>query len=342
MDTSLVAPTIPTAVVEYTLEQNPAAVYLAGLSRGSRPTMIGALVKIASLLTNGKTDYLSVNWAALRFQHTSAIRSRLAEEYSAATANRMLSALRGVLKAAWRLGQMSADDYQRAVDIGRVLGETLPAGRALTGEEISALISACVRDKTPAGARDVAMIAMLRTTGLRRAELCALEMSDYNPADDTLVVHGKRNKERVAYITNGTKDALRDWLIVRGDKPGPIFCPVNRGKHVVIRQMHHGAISVFNMLRKRSIEAGVVNISPHDLRRTFATDMLDKGEDVLVVSGLLGHASLNTTKKYDRRGEGAKRKAVERISVPYQSRSTCADQHTCSEDSASVPDDSVC
>ena len=93
------------------LDQRPAAVYVAGLAHGSRRTMRAALDKIAGMLITG-ADALTINWAALRFQHTAAIRSKLAEQYSAATANKMLSALRGVLKAAWRLGQMSSDDYQ--------------------------------------------------------------------------------------------------------------------------------------------------------------------------------------------------------------------------------------
>ena len=81
------------------LDQQPAAVYLAGLAHGSRRTMRDALNTIAERL--GAADALTVEWGALRFQHTAAIRAQLAERYRAATANKMLSALRGTLKAAW-------------------------------------------------------------------------------------------------------------------------------------------------------------------------------------------------------------------------------------------------
>ena len=102
-------------------------------------------------------DSLQVQLGRLRFQHTAVIRPKLAELYSAATANKMIAALRGCLRATWRLGQMSSDDYQRAIDIDRIEGDTLPAGRALTTGEIAALLDACVKDQSVAGIRDAAM-----------------------------------------------------------------------------------------------------------------------------------------------------------------------------------------
>ncbi len=313
------------------LERNPAAVYIASLAKGSRPAMRGALNAIARLLGTPETlndkgeevTCLACNWAVLRFQHTAAIRTKLAETYSAATANKMLSALRRTLKEAWRLELMSADDYRRAVDVEPVTGSTLPAGRALTAGEIMALLDVCMNDPTPAGARDAAMLALLRSCGLRRAELCALKLDDYTPTDGLLVIHGKRNKDRTAYVTNGAADALSDWLIVRGDGAGPLFCPINKGGHVDIRRMFPEA--VFYMLRKRSEEAGVKDLSPHDLRRTFVSDLLDAGADISTVQRLAGHASVNTTARYDRRGEEAKRHAVELLHVPYTRRKPEAD-----------------
>ena len=91
------------------LDRHPAAVYLASLSEGSRRTMCGALDTIADLVSGGDVDALGLDWSALRFQHTMAIRSKLAETYAPATANKMLSALRGVLKAAHQLGQIDAE-----------------------------------------------------------------------------------------------------------------------------------------------------------------------------------------------------------------------------------------
>ena len=114
------------------LDQNPAAVYLAGLSAGSRRTMRQTLDVIAGLVSGGTVGAFGLDWAALRFQHTAAIRSRLAETYSAATVNKALSALRGVLKAAWRLGQMDAEAFQNHVRNCPVCLETMKLEKRLT------------------------------------------------------------------------------------------------------------------------------------------------------------------------------------------------------------------
>jgi len=84
-----------------------------------------------------------LDWAALRYQHTAAVRARPAADCSVATANRLLSALRGVLREAWRLGYMSAEDYQRAIDIANIKGEAIPAGRELSQDELMALVQTC-------------------------------------------------------------------------------------------------------------------------------------------------------------------------------------------------------
>ncbi len=302
----------------YPLERNPAAVYLASLRESGRRTQRTALDRIADLLTGGRADALTCNWVAVRYQHTAAIRTRLAEEYSPATVNKMLSALRRVLKEAWKLGYMSAEDYHRAASVENVAGETLPSGRELNSGEITALMMACGRDPGPAGVRDGVIIALLYSAGLRRAEVVALDLSDSDPDTGRLVVRGKRNKERYAYLTGGALDAMADWMIIRGDDPGPLFWPINKGGK--LRKARLTTQAVYNMLVKRRKEAGVKSFSPHDLRRTFVSDLLDAGADISTVSKMAGHANVQTTARYDRRPEEAKRKAARLLHVPYQRR----------------------
>jgi len=299
------------------LDQHPAAVYLAGLgSEASRHTMRRALDTIAELASGGRVDALGLDWAALRFQHAALIRSELAKRYAPATANKILSALRGALKAAWKLGLVDAEDYHQAASVENVKGETLPAGRDIPAGELAALVGACEADQSPSGVRDAALIGLLYTCGLRRAELVALDLVDLD--GESLRVRGKRDKERLVYPTSGAAVALDDWLAIRGEDPGPLFWPVTKGGKLRRRRMTTQA--VWKRIKYRARQAGIKDLSPHDFRRTFVGDLLDAGADISTVARLAGHANVQTTARYDRRPEAAKRKAAGLLHLPYRRR----------------------
>ena len=300
-------------------DRHPAHVYIARLGSGSRRTMSEALNTIAGILTTGRANAETCPWPAIRYQHTAKIRVALIERYKPATANKMLAALRGVLKESWRLGYMTAEDYHRATDVHTIKAQTLPRGRALASGEIAALMGTCGRDSSPAGIRDAALIAILYGAGLRRSESVGLDLSDFNLETGELVIRGaKGRKDRLAYATNGSADALKDWLVVRGGEIGPLFCNVNKGGKIKIHRMTDQA--VLHILKKRANEAGVSAFSPHDLRRSFISDLLDAGGDISTVQQLAGHSNVQTTARYDRRGEATKRKAAELLHVPYFKR----------------------
>jgi len=295
-------------------DRNPLAVYLAGLKPTGRRSMLSKLNRVAGLL--GHTNALSVPWAELRFQHVAAVRSKLQEEnLAAATVNATLAGLKGVARAAFNLGLMSGEDLERIRSVRPVRGEKLLAGRALTRDEVSALLRACVRRDGAGGARDAALIALMSAGGLRRAEVVALDRADYDAEKGELVVRGKGDKERMLYVTGGAARALTDWLERRGDEEGALFQPVSKGGRVLRRRMTDQA--VYNALVKRARQAKVRRFSPHDLRRTFVSNLLDAGADVVTVQQLAGHANVQTTARYDRRGEEAKRRAVELVDTPY-------------------------
>lgn len=142
MTTTALATMVSTAIstsTDYAADKHPALVYLASLAESSRRPMAQSLQVIAGIL--GMDDYLLVPWGAMRYNVSQAIRTQLAEKYSAST-NRHLSALRGVLKEAWRLGYMSAEEYQRAVDLKAIKGQKVKqaeAGRHLSAGELGAL-----------------------------------------------------------------------------------------------------------------------------------------------------------------------------------------------------------
>lgn len=337
---------------------NPAAIYIAALtSPASRRTMRQALYAVACIITDqapgaaSEADQtalvMSLPWAELRSHHAAAIRSTLAERYAPAGANKVLSALRGTLKAAitqtrqaaraaaladganadmiTRLARARQDDLEDAIEALKVVrgGSEELRGRALARGEVRAIFAACSKDDSPAGYRDAALFGLLYACGMRRAELAAADLADLvitGEDDATLtVMHGKGNKRRVIPINDGALDAVKDWLSVRGDEPGPLFVSVNKGGRLVFGE-NMTSQAIYNILAKRGREANVKNFSPHDLRRTFISDLLDAGADIATVQKLAGHANVTTTARYDRRGERAKRKAVGLLHIPYERR----------------------
>lgn len=298
------------------LDCHPVAVYLASLSAGSRRSMAHAVGRIAELASNGACRAESFPWTSLRYSHTAAIRAALAERFAPATANRMLSALRGVLKECWRLGYVAGDDYQRAVDLKAVPGRRLPAGRMLTSGELTSLFRSCATDGTAGSRLDAAIVALLVGCGLRRAEAAALDLGDYDGDQDELRLRSaKGSRQRIVPIVNGQRDGLEAWLDVRGREPGPLLCPVNKSGAITLRRMTDQAI--YMRLQSRAARSGVKPFTPHDLRRTFVSALLDHGADISAVQRLAGHASVATTTRYDRRDEKSKRRAAELLHVPF-------------------------
>lgn len=289
----------------------PAAVYLSTLGQGSRRTMKTALDAIATMLTQGSADHLTLDWAALRYKHTSAIRFALSEKYSPATANKMLGALRRVLKEALLLDLIEPADYQKAVAVKDIKFTRDLRGRALTKNEVVRLIDACKKDPNPViGARDAALMAILRGGGLRREEAVNLELKDLNIADGSLRVRrGKGNKERIVYLPPLLLSLVEDWISIRGKAKGALLCHVRKGRQVIVRSLTPQ--SVWFILKNKALFAGVDDFSPHDFRRTFISELLDAGVDIVTVQQLAGHADPATTSRYDRRKEETKRRAVQ-------------------------------
>lgn len=309
------------------IRANPVSTYLAGLAESSRRPMRTNLETVALLVSGGRVSAMELAWWALRYEHTSLIRSTLAASYAPATANLMLSAMRGVLKACFRLGYMTADDLQRASDVPPARGSRLLPGRAVDHGELYALFRTCYEDSKEArGARDAALFALLYACGLRRSEAVSLDLEDYDSETLEVRVSGKGNKERMVYAEGGANRAVNGWVGLRGTEPGPLFLPVNKGGRIVrARTDPDGEVvparlsdqAVYDVVRRRHREAGVKKLSPHDFRRTFVGDLLDAVGDLSVAQQLAGHADPSTTARYDRRGERAKRKAAGHLHVPY-------------------------
>ena len=291
---------------------SPAALYLANLSEGSQG-MRQPLDVVARILDE-RHDAESYPWHELTYRDSMAVRSALIQCYKPSTVNKTLSAFRGVLKQAWRLGFMDAETYHRTAAVENVRASDELSGRALAVDEITQLFKTCTADRSPRGARDAAMLAILYGCGLRRGELARLDIEDVDLEDGSILVRGKRKKQRLVYLTEGGRRYVASWLSGRGTAPGPLFSPVRQTGEMPLTRMSGASIAY--ILRKRQEESGLDEFSPHDLRRTMVTVMLDAGVDVFTVQRLAGHADASTTAKYDHRGERAKRQAVGCLEFP--------------------------
>ena len=285
---------------------HPVDVYLGRLSPASRRGFLIALANIASIVSNGTKDCYQLDWARLTYEDTAKAREGLAAGFAVRTGNYGLCALRGVLKECWRLGLMSHEDFRRATDLAAIRGDNTAAGRVLTVEELVSLFRVCAQDASVMGIRDAAILAVLYSTGLRRSELLPLNMADYQ--DDTLTVRGKGNKVRLAYLVGEAKTMLEAWLAVQGKAGEAVFVAIGKGAKITHNRLDGRSLGV--ILRGRAVEAEIPSFSPHDIRRTTATHLLDRGIDIGTVQQMLGHKFIGTTLLYDRRGEKAKQRAA--------------------------------
>jgi len=292
---------------------NPAVVYLESLSRGSYWAVQHSLETIASILGGG--DPWRFAWHGLRYRDTARVRAELVRRYAPATVNKMLTVLRGVLKTCWRLGLMDAETCRRAADVANVRARTLPAGRGVERDEVRALLEVCAADPSTAGRRDAAVVAVLYASGLRRAELCGLDLDDFDPAECVLTVRaGKGRQDRRVFLVRGACELVREWIEVRGQQAGPLFCPVSAAGEVRTTRLR--GESVHYVLKKRQREAGLDGITPHDFRRGYVSGLLAAGVDVFTVQQLAGHEDAVTTARYDRRGDEGRRAAAGLLEIP--------------------------
>jgi len=294
-------------------DQNPAAVFLAGCNtRNTRRAYERCLENIAQIFG---THLESLDWTAIRHPHAQAIRARLIEVYdAAATINQHLSALRGVLEQAWLLGYMQADEYQRMINaLGNITERKLPAGRHISDEEFLALLATCDDNKAQ-DIRDRAILSVLFVTGMRRSELIGLNIGDFDTEVFSLHIRNTKTKEdRLVYIGGKALAHLQYWVTLRGyDKAyDPLFCTADK------RFSRLSESTIYYIIKSRAKAAGLKPLTPHDFRRTFISNGFDNPDvDEATLASITGHRDMNSLKRYDRRGERAKKRAAQVIDIP--------------------------
>ncbi len=220
-----------------------------------------------------------------------------------ATVNRRLAAIHRLCHWAEAKGLIEDDP---AEGIRGVEKEHRLAPKSLSRNQVHALIRVVQRY---GGKRDVAIVQVLRHTGIRVGELVALRLADLSISErkGTLVVRwGKGGKYREVGLNADARQALTDYLAVR---------PAVADDHLFIGQRGNGLTtrSVQSLVTKYGRLAGLAFVTPHVLRHTFAKHLLDAGENLVTVATLMGHLRLDTTAVYTRPSALDLEKAVERL-----------------------------
>lgn len=225
-------------------------------------------------------------------QNLSPLTSRfsLTAPLSRATQNYHLIALRSLLK------------YLQKTDVPTLSPEKIeladedePPVTFLTVDEVAALMKA-PNTATIQGLRDRAIIELLYSTGLRIAELMRLDFKDLPVKGTELSVLGKGGKRRVVFVSEQSRAAVDAYLKLRHDDSPALFINHTKAKKIPTRLTPRSAQRQLEHYAKL---AGIAkHVTPHTLRHSFATDLLQNGADLRSVQALLGHASVTTTQRY--------------------------------------------
>lgn len=205
--------------------------------------------------------------------------------------SRKLSSIRGLYNYLVREDIIKENHFNKIQNPKREL--YLP--KFLKDEELDKIFSAC-NSNNPTEERDTLIIELLYATGVRVSELVNIKIKDINREEKLIKVLGKGNKERMVIYNNHTKKALDTYL-----KDGYNYFNKKSSEYLILNKNGNKLSERYirEIINKKVSQASLdIKISPHTLRHTFATDILENGADLMTVKELLGHESLNTTSIY--------------------------------------------
>lgn len=298
---------------------NPALLYLASLSsQVSRKCMASKLNRFAQFF--GYKDLTDCDWEQMRTEH---IVSFLASQPwdSERTYNCYLSVLKSVAKACWQSKLMDREDLDRIQSIKQHRVYREQTGRAIDFDEAKKMFTAAAEESThPMQIRDKAIYTLLLGCGLRRNEVAELRLKRVHINEQRISVIGKGNKERSVYLSGLVYESLIEWLEIRNkekgkDDSGFVFCRVLKNGRLVAKSSLDPA-SVGRVVQKLCDKSGIIDkVTTHDLRRTFATRLIEKNVDIVEVQKLMGHESVTTTGNYVRKKDEKLKEAANKIEL---------------------------
>ena len=204
-----------------------------------------------------------------------------------ASVRRKISSLKSFYKFLYKHNYIDKKDYPLYKISYPKVDKRLP--KFVYYNDLLDIIRESTNDKD--GVRDRLIIEMLYATGLRVSELVNIKINDIDFNNRRIVVCGKGNKERIVYYGEYAEDVLKEYLLTHKNTEGYLFIN-SRGGKLTERGVRY---IIDNIMKRLSIKT---HVTPHVLRHTFATDMLNNGCDIKVVQELLGHSSLKATEIY--------------------------------------------
>lgn len=208
------------------------------------------------------------------------------------TQNYYLIALRAFLKYLRKRGIESLSPER--IELAKVPERSLDL---ISAAELKRLMNA-PDTKTVEGKRDHAILQLLFSTGLRISELCSLSIDDVDMSRDEFSVRGKGDKVRVVFLSEAARKSLQEYLKNRKDMDDAMFVRYGR-KANDGGDLRLSPRAVQRLLKKYAAMAGITRkVTPHVIRHSFATDLLQNGADLRSVQALLGHAHIGTTQVY--------------------------------------------
>ncbi len=225
-------------------------------------------------------------------KHIEGYLKSLNKKNSAKTIARKLTAIKSFHKFLF-MDRIVVDDIAKDFSTPKI-GKSLP--KVLTVEEVVRILE-LVENNTPLGLRNKALLELVYGSGLRVSELLNIQTEDIHLTQGYVIVHGKGNKERMVPLSDMALIALRNYIVkgreslINEERTNDLF--LNKTGHKLSRQGFH------KLLKKLAKDAGVTSTcSPHTLRHSFATHLLENGMDLRTLQTLLGHEDISTTQIY--------------------------------------------
>lgn len=305
---------------------NPAVICAFRISnKNSKRTFISNINKVSKMIAG--LDYKELNWLVVDQYMTQRVLNEFYElKVSPSTTVSCFSAIKAIMTEAWNSELISLNDLEKIKQIKVSRGSRVHKDRVVNKNEVRLILSTLSDNRNIKSIRDKAIFLVLLTCGLRRSELIDLNFEDFWVDETTIKsrvkIIGKGNKERYCQIPKQTIPHLLEWLnaiktinlTMKGSKRTditleqpdylgsdfkiPLFVQLGKSGAAYANRLTDNGI--YYLIRELYTKANVDSFSPHDLRGTYCTNLINTGLNILLVKEAMGHVNIATTEIYNR------------------------------------------